>query len=206
MERRYSSPLREQQQEMTRARIMEALLALITEGKIADFTVRDVAKRAGVSYASVYRHYPTREALLDALTTWVELLPQMPPMPMVLAELPEWTKVIAAAFAASGETTMAVSRALTVLNVLPEGTRRRDAHLQALVAAAVPRIGQAELRQVAAIFRHLSNSGAWTALQQRYGLSADETAAALSWATGVLIDSLLDKESKPSITDPKEGI
>jgi hypothetical protein len=63
-------------------------------------------------------------------------------------------------------------------------------------SAAVPGIGQAELRKVAAILRHLSNLAAWTALRQNCGFSADETATALSWATEVLIHSLLDKESR----------
>lgn len=196
MERRYSSPLRQQQQEMTRTRIMEALVALITEGKIADFTVRDVAVRAGVSYGSVYRHYPSREALLDALDIWAQQNQQIPPMPGALDKLPEWIKATAAGFEGAGETTMAVSTALTALNIRPEGSRLRDAHLRSLVAAAVPGIGQAEARQAAAILRHLCSAATWTALRQRFGLSGEETAEALSWGMAVLIRDLAKRATK----------
>jgi AcrR family transcriptional regulator len=33
----------------------------------ADASLRDIARRAGVGFATLYRHFPTREALLDAL-------------------------------------------------------------------------------------------------------------------------------------------
>jgi AcrR family transcriptional regulator len=41
----------------------------------ADASLRDIARRAGVGLATLYRHFPTREALLDALlrTTLDEL-------------------------------------------------------------------------------------------------------------------------------------
>jgi AcrR family transcriptional regulator len=196
MERRYSSPLRHQQQEMTRIRIADALVALISEGKIHDFTVRDVAERAGVSYGSVYRHYPTREALLHALHAWVEKIPDIPPMPAALDELPAWTRAMVAGFEGVGETAMVVSTALTALKIRPEGTRRRDEHVHNLIAEAVPGIEQADLRQATAILRHMSNVAAWTALRQYYGLSAEETAAALSWATEVVIRDLAERAAK----------
>lgn len=33
----------------------------------ADASLRDIARRAGVGFGTLYRHFPTREALLDAL-------------------------------------------------------------------------------------------------------------------------------------------
>lgn len=201
MERRYSSPLRQQQQEMTRTRIMEALVALITEGKIADFTVRDVAARARVSYGSVYRHYPTREALLDALDTWAHQNQQIPPMPGVLDQLPEWIKATAAGFEGNGESTMAVSTAQTALNIRSEGSRLRDTHLHRLVSA-VPGIEQDQARKASAIMRYLCSAAAWTALRQRFGLSPEETGEALSWGVGVLIRDLeeraIERDGEPA--------
>src|ERR1044072_1250940 len=40
--------------------------AVVTE-QGADASLRDVARRAGVGLGTLYRHFPTREALLEAL-------------------------------------------------------------------------------------------------------------------------------------------
>src|SRR3954449_2901973 len=68
--RPYISPLRERQTSQTRAAILEALGAELGAGGIEDFSVARLARRAGVSERTVYRHFPTREALLDGLSEW----------------------------------------------------------------------------------------------------------------------------------------
>ena len=44
----------------------------------ADASLRDIARRAGVGLGTLYRHFPTREALLEALlrTSFDELTAQ----------------------------------------------------------------------------------------------------------------------------------
>src|SRR2546423_2456900 len=69
-ERVYESPLREEQAAATRERILGALRDLIVEEHPANVTMADVAKRAKVSERTVYRHYPTREELFQALFVW----------------------------------------------------------------------------------------------------------------------------------------
>lgn len=196
MGKRYDSPLRQQQQEMTRSRIMEALVELINEGRIYDFTVKDVTERAGVSYGSVYRHYPTREALLHALGDWAQKLPNVPEIPTTLAEVPAWTRDGMREFENRAETMIAFIGATNALNIRLEGTRRRDEHFKSLVRAEAPGMEEAEVRKVAAVLRHLTNSLAWRAMRVTYELDGDETADALSWALEVLIQSVKDRPPK----------
>jgi AcrR family transcriptional regulator len=68
--RSYSSPLRDQQAAATRSVILEALGAELADGSVEDFSVARLARRAGVSERTVYRHFPTRETLLDGLSEW----------------------------------------------------------------------------------------------------------------------------------------
>lgn len=58
--------LRAEQRAATRRRIVEAVSALVAEEHPAAVSVPAVAARAGVGVATVYRYFPTKEALLDA--------------------------------------------------------------------------------------------------------------------------------------------
>jgi AcrR family transcriptional regulator len=49
----------------TRAALAEAVLALAAEKPFADVTVTEIAVRAGVGYASFFRHYKDKDALLS---------------------------------------------------------------------------------------------------------------------------------------------
>jgi AcrR family transcriptional regulator len=52
------------EREPTRARLLSEARDLYLEGGLGDFSLREVARRAGVSAAAVYRHYDGKEALL----------------------------------------------------------------------------------------------------------------------------------------------
>src|SRR6476620_5857531 len=68
--RPYTSPLRERHTAETRAAILEALGAELAAGGLEEFSIARLARRAGVSERTVYRHFPTRETLLDGLSEW----------------------------------------------------------------------------------------------------------------------------------------
>lgn len=48
----------------SRKALGEALLALLTEKPFDHLTVREISRRAGIGYATFFRHYETKEALL----------------------------------------------------------------------------------------------------------------------------------------------
>lgn len=58
--------LRDAHKRATRARIVRAVAELVAEAHPASISVPAVATRAGVGVATVYRYFPTKEALLDA--------------------------------------------------------------------------------------------------------------------------------------------
>src|SRR5688572_9549807 len=65
--RPYESPTRREHAELTRQRIIEALMDLLVEERPSTISIPAVAKRAGVSVRTVYHHFPTKEALFDAM-------------------------------------------------------------------------------------------------------------------------------------------
>ena len=64
--RAYRSELRAEQAGETRARILDATLRVIARG-IASVSIPAVAREAGVSVPTVYRHFGTKQELLAAL-------------------------------------------------------------------------------------------------------------------------------------------
>lgn len=70
--RTYTSPLREQQAEATRIRIIDGAIQVLAGGAAA-LTIPAVAREAGVAVPTVYRHFPTKEAIEDAVVEHVRL-------------------------------------------------------------------------------------------------------------------------------------
>ena len=58
--------LREEQRALTRQKVLAAVLDLVTEGSLDELSVPAVAQRSGVSVATIYRYFPTRDELLAA--------------------------------------------------------------------------------------------------------------------------------------------
>jgi AcrR family transcriptional regulator len=63
----YASRRRPQRAQATREKIVGAVRDLLAEGTFHDTPVEEVAARAGVSRATLYQHFGTREGLVDAL-------------------------------------------------------------------------------------------------------------------------------------------
>src|SRR5437764_15244233 len=75
--RPYRSRRRAEATARTRARIVEAVRGLLTEGAFHEASVEDVAHRAGVSRATVYQHFGSRLELIDALCDSLAVNPEL---------------------------------------------------------------------------------------------------------------------------------
>jgi AcrR family transcriptional regulator len=58
--------LRDEQRALTRRKVLEAVLELVAEGSLDELSVPAVSQRSGVSVATIYRYFPTRDELLVA--------------------------------------------------------------------------------------------------------------------------------------------
>src|ERR1044072_4226887 len=64
---RYHSPLRSRQKEQTRDLILDAVDAILRGAPVSEVTIAAVARQADITERTIYRHFPTREDLLDAV-------------------------------------------------------------------------------------------------------------------------------------------
>lgn len=84
--RKYIKGRRADQQEQTRERIVEAVVALHEELGPANTSIKAVAEKAGVQRLTVYRYFPDEDSLFQACTAhWLKLNP--PP------DIAEWADI-----------------------------------------------------------------------------------------------------------------
>src|SRR5262245_54980342 len=70
--RTYSSSLRQRQAKETRTVILEAALKLMSKQPPESVTPEAIAKEGQVALRTLYRHFPSRDNLLDAIGSEVE--------------------------------------------------------------------------------------------------------------------------------------
>jgi AcrR family transcriptional regulator len=177
------------------------MVDVIMETDGIGFSVQAVADRAAVTHRTIYNHFPTRQALCDAFSDYVDEL----------------------LMASSGRTEPTIS--LASLPILVEDLYRtlalRDRHVRAYVMLMIGNrrpmtawrnrtrttekliarelAGRTPLtpRQVTAAIRMFVSSMGWHLLTEQCGLSTEEAAAASAWATRTLLDAATVKRPAP---------
>ena len=185
--RAYSSALRARQAADTRDLIIAAVGEQLAAGGIDDLSVERVAARAGVSPRTVYRHFPTREALLDSVGAWVVTRSRELPDPLRAEELPE---AIVASFESFDrhETMMRGFLATTGGRELRAHMRRKrlqriDDALDVALAGADPE----RARLAKAVIGHLCSAATWQALKDEAGLTGAEAGQAVAHTIEALL-------------------
>ncbi len=183
-----AASLRDQQAEVTRGRILGAVAELLEKGDPSELTMPDVAAASGVSLRTVYRHYPTRDELLEAAGRWIgdELLGH--PYPQSLDEVADIFEAGCPQF--DEHPGLVRAMALSQLGQQVRGFRRRerlDAISEAL-RAELPALPEADLRRAEAVLAYLHNMLAYTTMREDTGLSGSEVGAAVGWAIRALVD------------------
>ncbi len=189
--------LRDEHKELTRHKVLGAVLELVAEGSFDDLSVPAVARRSGVSLATIYRYFPTKDDLLAAA-----------------AEEPSRQALMAddggragddefAAFQRAMWTSFASNLALLRHQITSEAgrdmrrarlTRGREqlaAYLEGRGVDAESEEGQ----RLIALLLLVSGSLALVELHDRQGLGVDDALAVSLWAAEALITA-----SGPTVT------
>ena len=85
---RVAASKREEYAEARREQILEAALKVFASGGFAETTMDEVALAVGVSKASLYNYFPTKDALLSVLVQRFSLLPELAELIDGVRELP----------------------------------------------------------------------------------------------------------------------
>lgn len=181
--------LRDSHKRSTRDRIVRAVAELVTEAHPASISVPAVAARAGVGVATVYRYFPTKEALLDASTLVMgdeASITSLGELPRSFAELVE---VLPRSFAdVAAHLPLARNQLASPLG--RELRRRRWEAKRAAMATALAGSGidpaSPEGQRFAAVADVLTSSTAVLELHDKGGIPVETAADHVLWALAVL--------------------
>ena len=197
--RKYESPLREKQSAATRDLIVQALVRQIAEQGVRDFSLPRVAERAGVTVRTIYRYFPTRDSLFDAVDAEVARSYDDLPRPKDLDGITSCVRPMFESFGRTPQLVRALIRAEAshdVGAVRARGRRRRTEAIKSALRAEFPRMDEHERHRIAATLHYLFSAAAWDTLQQTWGLTEEEATDAIEWSIGALV-AALRKGSRP---------
>ncbi len=186
----------------TRERILGALAEIVVEGGLSDFSVQGVADRCGVSHRTVYRHFPTRESMLDGLVAQVSAAMEAAGGAAQVERVEDLPGAVVRNFGLFTDHE-ALAKAAVRFSV-GTATENRDRHQRThAVEAAVAQAGLFgdDARLVAGVLRHLSSSRTWLLLREA-GLDASDTTAAAAWAIEILVAAIQDGRIPSTIPEP----
>jgi AcrR family transcriptional regulator len=190
--RAYNSPLRAEQLEQTRHRIFEAVSDVLADHTVQELTIPLIARRAQVAVRTVYRHFPTREALFDAWGDWAgeNLRLVMHSYPETLEGLREFTPSLFQSYDDNERLVRALLNSAAALELRRRTRRRRRRQAERALEEVTADLSPEARRRAVAVIYLLISAPAWQALREQSGLSGAEAGEAAAWAVRVLTDEL----------------
>jgi AcrR family transcriptional regulator len=202
--RAYESPLRVEQMEQTRLRILEAVTDIVADPTTQEVTIPAVARRARVSLRTVYRHFPTRDALFDAWGEFVEksLNVRLHNYPETADQLADFAPALYRSYEQNEVLIRAMLNSTSARGARERTRRRRKRSFERSMGELTEGFEPDERARALAVVYLLVSAPAWQAMRDQWGIDGDEAGEAAAWAVRVLIDEL--RRNPDSIKNSKE--
>jgi AcrR family transcriptional regulator len=188
--------LREEHKAATRQRIVRAVTELLADHHPAALSIPAVAARSGVSIPTIYRYFPTKEALLDAAAMF-GLESRGLGIAVDLSAIDRWVQ----------QTWSELQKNLPMvkaqhMSALGQDMRRRRGEQRASEVRAGLRNSDIDPdsdagRRLEALVTLLISSSAFLQLHDTQGVSPDEAIAYASWAITELLAARTREEPRP---------
>lgn len=180
--RRYQSELRAEQAQETRRRILDAALRVMSTG-LASLSVPAVAREAGVSVPTVYRHFGSKPALLEAMYPHAARRAGLDriPDPSSMDDLRGAIRAMCERLDALDDVGRA-SFATPIANEVRHATMpARFARMRGLGESVHPPLSDAALDRIARLLVVLLSSSALGTWRDHLGVSADQAGEDVEW-------------------------
>ena len=187
---RYHSPLRSRQKEQTRDLILDAVDAILRRAPLSEVTIAAVAHEAGITERTIYRHFPTREDLLDAV--WRRALQALSggqdPRVETLEQILDLTRAAYQTFDANAGTVRALIAAPEGVDASKPPAEARLAMLRQAYEGLLAGIPEDEANAVVMATHALSGASAWSHLRDYCGLDGADGGKAAALAIELMVE------------------
>jgi len=167
--------LADRQSELTRRLILDAALEALAAEPTNSLTMRVVAKRAAISERTVFRHFATREDLLNAVVEAFQTRLELPPTPRTLEDLLGYPSVLYKRFEANANANKA-----SLLSEIAQRLRQDKSRLIAVRKIVDRSAAQSpdRLRKIAAAnIRFYLAASSWFYFRFIFGFSLEDSIA-----------------------------
>lgn len=170
-------PLADRRSEFTRQLILDAALRVLEENSVTQLTVRAVARMAGMSERTVFRHFETRDALLDAVAAETRVRLALPDPPSTLAGLVAAPRALYGAFEMRSRLVRAALHSEIFDRLRLAQAHERWNAVRRLVDAHAPKRSARERRIAAANIRYYLSASCWNYYRAYFGFTLEDTIA-----------------------------
>jgi AcrR family transcriptional regulator len=185
-----TTSLRDQQAEFTKQLLLEAARKVIIETSPEEFTMQKVAQEAGVSHRTVYRYFPSRQALIDEFSNWLESrFDNSSIKSLGFGQIDEVVRTAFDRFDRHSAYFEAAAR-LSGGVVRPANQADRTIRLRKAFDEEFPDLDPETANRAFSMIRHLIGLQTWYELRDRFGLKDGETGEAAVWAARAMVDAL----------------
>jgi AcrR family transcriptional regulator len=190
--RKYQSAVREQTKSEMRDRIVQAVIGVILHEGVHAFSMQNVADKAGIALRTVYRHFATREQLLEGLSDHLDdaMTKFGFRAPSNVAEFEAVVRPLYSSFARIQDAVRASVVASLATGYASRSHRERRSAVHDVVAGAYPNLSASDLKEAVAMIITLSGSRVWYVMTAELGLDADQGGRAAEWALRTLFRDL----------------
>ena len=182
--------LRDEQAARTRERILDGAVSLLADGTLAELTIPLVAERAGVAVLTVYRYFPTKELLLEAVALLVD--GRFGPQPFL--ETGGDVRSLAPDLFAHFETNLELMRAgrqsSAGKEVFAQTRRSRIASCEAALEPLLEGLSAEERRRAISAVYFLHSSGTYLYFRDTLKQGAEESTGAIQWLVDLVLGDL----------------
>jgi AcrR family transcriptional regulator len=179
--------LREQHVEQTRQRLLDAVIDILVEDGNDELSPRKIARRAGVSAPTAYRHFATRLELIDAAMAWADTRMKRPSDVRDIDELIAALPAIHQAYFTNARLMTAYVRSGSDLRAA--GRQRRARGVEAVLRRSLPQLSDDERRAFAALIQLFVSSATWDLWRSVWQLEGERAGRVAAWAVAALVDA-----------------
>jgi AcrR family transcriptional regulator len=193
---RVSKSLRERQKDSTAELILEAVSRCLKDISLADLSFGRVAEEAGIAERTIYRHFPSKEALLDAWWRRLQASIRQGPYPETADALIAAGPRVFSEFDKQGEWFQASLLSPQGRAIARRANDDRTAAFRKAVRDGAGDLPEPEFTRLCAAVQALYSAGTWLTMREVWGLKGKESGRAVAEAIEVLLSEARKRARK----------